>query len=290
MATTTQPPKAGAGQGGENARVPSREEMLARLAARRSPEQQVQTARRKANTVQVWPHLMMRQFLAAVVVTLNTLLLAVLINGPLDALANPEKTPNPSKAPWYFLNLQELLLHMSPDLAGVIIPTLALVAIAAIPYFDNKPEAVGVWFYSRKGIPITVFTFIFTFIAEIALVLIDAQFPAKTWFANIVNNFGFDSATQGVIVQAFAGYIYPLAVIFVLTAILVFILLKVWKANKTEIIIGLFTGFVASYTLLTIIGTAFRGPSMALYYPWAMPASHLPPSPLPTGGEGQGEG
>ncbi len=274
MATTTQPPKAGEGQAGENTRVPSREEMLARLAARRNPEQQVATARRKANTVQVWPHLMIRQFLASVVVTLNILLLAVLINGPLDQLANPEKTPNPSKAPWYFLNLQELLLHMSPDLAGVIIPTLALVGIAAIPYLDNKPEGAGVWFYSRKGIPITIFTFIYTFIAEIALVLVDAQFPAKTWFANIVSGIIPDPATQGIVVQAFAGYIYPLTLIAVLTGILVLIMLKVWKANRTEIIIALFTGFVASYTLLTIIGTAFRGPSMSLYWPWAMPATH----------------
>ena len=274
MATTTQPPKAGAGQGGENTRVPSREEMLARLAAQRNPQTQVATARRKANTVQVWPHLMIRQFLATVVVSLNILLLSVLINGPLDQLANPEKTPNPSKAPWYFLNLQELLLHMSPDLAGVIIPSLALVAIAAIPYFDNKPEGVGVWFYSRKGIPITIFTFVYTFILESALVIIDAQFPAKTWFANIVSNFVSDSTTQGFIVQAFAGYIYPLGIIGILTGLLILIMAKVWKANRTEIIIALFTGFVASYTLLTIIGTAFRGTSMNLFWPWAMPPTH----------------
>lgn len=275
MATATKPPQAGAGQAGENTRIPSRDEMLARLAARRNPEQQVATARRKANTVQVWPHLMIRQFLAAVVVTLNILLLGVLINGPLDELANPEKTPNPSKAPWYFLNLQELLLHMSPDLAGVIIPSLALVAIAAIPYIDNKPEGTGVWFYSRKGIPITIFTFIYTFVLELALIGVDAIFPAKTWVSSIVDTiFGIDDSTaslRGTIVQAISGYVYPLTTIAILTIVLVVILRAVWKANKTEIIIGLFTGFVASYALLTIIGTAFRGRGMNLYWPWTMP-------------------
>src|SRR5438309_10748539 len=71
----------------------------------------------EADTVQVWPHLVVIEFLAAVIFTINMVLLGTLINGPLAELANPDRTPNPSKAPWYFLNLQELLLHMDPSLA-----------------------------------------------------------------------------------------------------------------------------------------------------------------------------
>ena len=84
------------------------------------------------------------------------MLLGTLVNAPLEPLANPDKTPNPSKAPWYFLNLQELLLHMNPALAGVIVPTVALVAIAAIPYVDKGTKGLGVWFYNERGPRIAV--------------------------------------------------------------------------------------------------------------------------------------
>src|SRR5213082_3727842 len=94
-------------------------------------------AEQEAGTVQVWPHLVVIEFLGALVITINMILLSTLFNGPFRDLANPDKTPNPSKAPWYFLNLQELLLHMNPALAGVIVPTVALGLIAVIPYVDR---------------------------------------------------------------------------------------------------------------------------------------------------------
>src|SRR5438477_914365 len=108
-------------------------------------------ADQEADTVQVWPHLVVIEFLGAVIITINLVLLGTLINGPLAELANPDRTPNPSKAPWYFLNLQELLLHMDPALAGVIVPTVALVLIAIIPYVDRGSRGLGVWFYSARG-------------------------------------------------------------------------------------------------------------------------------------------
>ena len=94
----------------------------------------------EADTVQVWPHLVVTEFLGAVVFTINLILLSTLVNSPLEELANRDSTPNPSKAPWYFLNLQELLLHMNAALAGVIVPTVALVGLAAIPYIDKGSE------------------------------------------------------------------------------------------------------------------------------------------------------
>ena len=84
------------------------------------------------------------------------------MNAPLTEHANPNATPNPSKAPWYFLNLQELLLHMDAGLAGVIVPTLALVALAAIPYFDRSPLGVGILGTSAKGRKIAGFSAIWT--------------------------------------------------------------------------------------------------------------------------------
>jgi quinol-cytochrome oxidoreductase complex cytochrome b subunit len=93
----------------------------------------------------VWPDLVFIEFIAAVLFTILIVILAVLVDSVLLDRANAAVTPNPSKAPWYFLNLQELLLHMHPALAGVVVPTVALVALGAIPYFDNSHEGQGEW-------------------------------------------------------------------------------------------------------------------------------------------------
>src|SRR5947209_12991984 len=130
-------------------------------------------AEQEADTVQVWPHLVVIEFLAAVIFTINLVLLGTLVNGTLDDLANPDRTPNPSKAPWYFLNLQEPLLHMNPALAGVIIATVALGLIAAIPYVDRGTRGLGVWFYSPRGSKIAIFSAVYTTVICGALIALD---------------------------------------------------------------------------------------------------------------------
>jgi hypothetical protein len=94
--------------------------------------------------VHVWPHLLAVEFVAALVVTAFAFLLSVFVNAPLQPLANINQTPNPSKAPWYFLGLQELLTMFHPMVAGVTIPGIGLFALMLAPYTDrnpsNKPE------------------------------------------------------------------------------------------------------------------------------------------------------
>ena len=131
----------------------------------------------------MWPHLLVIEFLGALIITINLILLSALFNGPFLDLANPDKTPNPSKAPWYFLNLQELLLHMNSALAGVIVPTVALVLIAAIPYVDRGTKGLGVWWYSERGPKIAIFTAIYTTVVAMALIFLDKFFPLKANFS-----------------------------------------------------------------------------------------------------------
>jgi len=94
--------------------------------------------------VHVWPHLLVVEFVAALVLTAFLLLFSIFVNAPLQALANVNKTPNPSKAPWYFLGLQELLTMFHPMVAGVTIPGIGLFGLIIAPYTDrnpsNKPE------------------------------------------------------------------------------------------------------------------------------------------------------
>ena len=94
--------------------------------------------------VHTWPHLLVGEFVAALVCTAFTLIFSIFVNAPLLQLANVNRTPNPSKAPWYFLGLQELLTMFHPMVAGVTIPGMGLFALMLAPYADrnpsNKPE------------------------------------------------------------------------------------------------------------------------------------------------------
>jgi hypothetical protein len=94
--------------------------------------------------VHVWPHLLVVEFVAALACTAFLLVFSIFVNAPLLELANFNQTPNPSKAPWYFLGLQELLKWFHPMVAGVLLPGMALVGLILAPYTDrnpsNKPE------------------------------------------------------------------------------------------------------------------------------------------------------
>jgi menaquinol-cytochrome c reductase cytochrome b/c subunit len=90
--------------------------------------------------VHTWPHLLLAEFVAALVLTAFLLIFSAFVNAPLLALANVNLTPNPSKAPWYFLGLQELLTMFHPMVAGVTIPGMGLVVLGLAPYIDRNPS------------------------------------------------------------------------------------------------------------------------------------------------------
>ncbi len=207
--------------------------------------------------VMVWPTLVVVEALSAVIFLFLLLIASIAINPPLVEVANSTVTPNPSKAPWYFLNLQELLLHMHPSLAGVIVPTVALLLIAAIPYVDRSPLGVGILFTSDKGKAITIFSAIFTTVWLIALILFDQYV-------------GVTKSLSGDVDPLIYEQIIPVAVMVGLSVLLVGIVQVRFKPTRREWIMALFTGFVTSYFVLTIVGTFFRGYGMELqlYWPW----------------------
>jgi menaquinol-cytochrome c reductase cytochrome b/c subunit len=217
--------------------------------------------------VMVWPSLVVVEAVSATVFLLILTALSVLVSAPLTARANPNQTPNPSKAPWYFLNLQELLLHMDPGLAGVIIPTVALGAIAAIPYIDRSPLGVGILGTSTKGRKIIGFSTLYTVVVQIVAVYLDEQ-SNRTVFGlkDVVDDAGFPE---------FVGT-QVLPTLFILGAIggLVVMVTAIFKPTRRELIIALFTGFVVTYLMLTAFGTSFRGEGQALVWPWELPLEH----------------
>src|SRR3954468_19886160 len=229
-------------------------------------------ARDRDETVFVWPNLLVIEFIASLVMLLSLIILSWLVNAPLEAHSNPDRTPNPSKAPWYFLNLQELLLHMHPALAGVLVPTAALVAIGAIPYIDRDTDDVGKWFAQPNSIPIIWFSAIYTSVLIPIMLLLDEPTTCsvcnvKLFLAYLANMTHLEFLNDILI----TGVLVPTVIMLAPIVVLVIILRRVWHASIREVIIGLFTGFVVTFVLLTISGTVFRGPEMRLYWPWNMP-------------------
>jgi hypothetical protein len=139
-----------------------------------SPTARPRPKREREEEVLVWPDLVFVEFIAAVLFTITFLILSVFINAPLLNRANPEHTPNPSKAPWYFLNLQELLLHMDKAWAGVLLPTIALGFFASIPYIDRSREGQGIWFGTRHAVRLTVISAVYAVVISGALVAFDS--------------------------------------------------------------------------------------------------------------------
>lgn len=256
----------------------------------------VRVDKRIEDTAMVWPHLLVIEFIAAMIFTVGLFVLSALVNAPLLDHSNPDRTPNPSKAPWYFLFLQELLLHMHPALAGVIVPGLGLALLAAIPYLDRSREGVGTWFTSSVGKKVTIFAAVYTFVVVSGLILLDAALKSSETASAFCLGFcprrpdGTFDVAEGpylpFLPQGYAAWaeqnlpggkalipdiVIPVGVMIGFSILLVLLVKKLFGAGRREWIMALFTGFVVTYYLMTFIGTAMRGHGMDLFLPWLTP-------------------
>ena len=148
-----------------------------RLLALVPPEGIQRVEREQGDRVNVWPHLLLEEFIAMLILFAGLLVFSTFVNAPLREVANPNLTPNPSKAPWYFLGLQELLRYFHPMVAGISIPTFILVGLAAVPFVDRNPS-------TRPGdrkIAITLFTTLFMFGAVLTIIGSFFRGPGYNW-------------------------------------------------------------------------------------------------------------
>ena len=130
----------------------------------------------------VWPYLLRIEFLAVLIVTVILFVWSITLNAPLEEPSNPNLTMNPSKAPWYFLGLQEMLVYFDPWIAGVVMPSLMIVGLMAFPYVDSNPLGVG--YYTWKQRKVAVGAFVWGFLMWIALIFIGTfiRGPGWVWF------------------------------------------------------------------------------------------------------------
>lgn len=135
--------------------------------------------------VLVWPDLVYSELICMVVLTVGLIAWGILLQAPLEEAGNRAATPNPSKAPWYFLGLQEMLVYFDPWLAGVVLPSMILVGLMALPYIDFNPKGNG--YYTFNDRKFAVLTFMFGFMPLwVAMIILGTFLRGPNW-----NIFGF---------------------------------------------------------------------------------------------------
>lgn len=186
------------------------------------------------------PNLVVKEIIAFEVMVIVLAIVSLFVDAPLEWIANPEHTPNPAKAPWYFLGLQELLHYFPPVVGGVILPALAVIALIVIPYFRINLKREGMW----------------------------KEYPRQTLI-------GFLVFVGIVSVVLFLFHVYAMLV----PTIVISIFMLVPYVSKREIgFVGwlgtrplswwIMTWFVVIAVVLTTIGTLFRGPEWTWTWPW----------------------
>jgi menaquinol-cytochrome c reductase cytochrome b/c subunit len=139
--------------------------------------------------VNTWPHLMLPEFISLMAMMAFLILLSAILNAPLLEEANPNITPNPAKAPWYFLGLQEALSYWDPQIAGVMIPlVIGLIGFAAIPYIDRNPENHP----SKRKYAIMMFTFFLAGAGTLTIIGVLFRGPGWNWTYPWIDGIWFD--------------------------------------------------------------------------------------------------
>ncbi len=201
------------------------------------------------------PHLVSRELVFALVMTGAILLWSVWVNAPLEAAANPDHSPNPAKAAWYFMGLQELLMHFHPVFGAIIIPALALGALVLLPYQRFDLSAEGVWFRSAKGRRMALVAALSALIAVPLLIVLDEY---------VIDLPGMMPSLPTIISN---GWI-PLAALLLLLIGFYEGIKRLFKASACETRQSVFVLLVTAFIVLTLVGVAFRGEGMALVLPW----------------------
>lgn len=195
------------------------------------------------------PHVVSREAAIALTVIAAMVAISMVFNAPLAEQANPGLSPNPTKAPWYFMGIQEILMHFHPFFAVLVIPSLMTLGLLLIPYLRYDANTAGIWFASAKGRKLAWLSAVCGVAVTLAAVLLD-DFVLSA-----------NTATPATIVMN--GLVPFLAVILFCTAWWVLVR-KFFAANRNEAVMALFTLLVTSFVVLTLIGVWFRGTGMQL--------------------------
>jgi len=209
----------------------------------------------KSERVTTIPHLVRRELVWAVVWFAALLLFSMLVPAPLEEIADPLHSPNPAKAPWYFLGLQELLLHFHPLIAGVVIPGLALGALFLLPFIDVNLSSVGIYFRSHRGRALSLMA------AGSSLLLTPLWIVADEF---LIDWAGWLPTWPSLL----SNGLIPMALVLLFLVMLDEAVRRMFHTDTEERILFIFVFLFVALAILTITGIYFRGTGMVLMWPW----------------------
>ena len=207
--------------------------------------------------VPVSPNLVFREFIVALVLLAFLFGVAALFNAPLLEKANPAFSMNPTKAPWYFAGVQELLMHFHPLFAAFVIPAAVVMFLIMIPFINYTPTPEGHWFISEPGKKSALSAALFSAIVTISGILFNA------WGLN------FEIILPHIPALISNGII-PLLIVLSLMAAYYRFFLKLFRLSRAEMIQAIFVFILVAFCILTITGIFFRGRDMELIWPWRL--------------------
>ncbi len=208
---------------------------------------------RRQDTLPSSPFLTSRLLLVTAITIVVAMLLSLFVAAPLEEAANPMVTPNPAKAPWYFLGLQELVGY-SALVGGVILPGIVLLGLAFIPYLDREQKGIGLWLTDTAGRRWGGLGFVWGLLWTVGCLALGVLAPMRELFPNIES-------------QAFFDLVNPATLLLASFVLLYFLVLKVTASTRTAAI-ATFCAFMVAFALLTWTGTVLRGPNWDFYWPW----------------------
>ena len=200
------------------------------------------------------PNLLVRELTVALVLIACILIFSILFDAPLQNKANPGLSPNPTKAPWYFMGIQELLLHFHPLFALFVIPFSVLMGLFMLPYLNYPSNPAGIWMVSIKGRKMALMAVVFSVIISIGGILTRAYIISST---STISN------TQSHI----TGGLLPFVIILAVMLGVYMTMKRFYSANRNEAIQTLFVFLLTTFVILTVTGIWFRGSGMKLLWP-----------------------
>ena len=200
------------------------------------------------------PNLIVREAAVGLALVAFVVVLAIVWNAPLLEQANPGMSPNPAKAPWYFMGFQELLLHLHPVFAVFIWPLLGAAALLSVPFWSETALPTGVWFGSERGRKLAIWTASAGALATLALILGD----------NLLLSTAEAVAVDTLITRG----LLPTVLLIALFVALSFLLVKKLKYTRAEAVMAGIILVLVALAVCTVIGVWFRGAEMHLVWPW----------------------
>jgi len=218
----------------------------------RSPQEEIE---KRPIRVPTLPNLLLREVVVALVLIAFILTFSMLCNAPLGGKANPGLSPNPTKAPWYFVGIQEMLMHFHPIFSLFIIPALMVIALLGIPYYNYQYNTAGIWFVSLTGRKtVLIATVIATVATSVGILADEYIIDFATWMPGLP--------------AAIVNGLIPFLIILAVGAGFFIFMKRKHATTNNEAIQAIFVLILVAFIILTVTGVCFRGPGMALSWPF----------------------